>query len=135
MGYYTFFQLKMQDNNGKPLCMEKIDEINRAFLGIEYFGAGCRIEDYENYEERGRKSSTIEDYINDFINDYIFGEDMKWYDWLEDMTNLSKKFPDIRFILKGEGEDRSYDTWVCYFLNGKYQQEFAEQKFKKSKLW
>lgn len=44
----------------------------------------------------------------------------KWYDWKEDMSLLSKRFPEILFYLHGEGEN-SDDLWDAYFLGGKSQ--------------
>lgn len=54
--------------------------------------------------------------------DYPFGwlsyDSMKWYNWERDMTNLSEHFPEIEFVLYGEGEERD-DTWRAFFKNGK----------------
>lgn len=44
----------------------------------------------------------------------------KWYDWKEDMSLLSKRFPEILFYLHGEGENYD-DLWDAYFLGGKSQ--------------
>jgi hypothetical protein len=57
-------------------------------------------------------------------------EGIKWYDHENDMIELSKKFPDILFILKGEGEDAE-DLWVKYFLNGLMQLASARIEFEK----
>lgn len=45
-------------------------------------------------------------------------EDVKWYSWQKDMAYISEKYPDVLFILKGEGEDYP-DIWKAYFKNGK----------------
>lgn len=66
-----------------------------------------------------------------------FGEEVKWYDWEEDMKKVSLQFSDIVLILEGEGEE-SGDIWRAYFKNGKYQycpaeitfDEFDETKLK-----
>lgn len=46
--------------------------------------------------------------------------EIKWYHWEEDMLLLSSKFPDILFVLYGEGEDAD-DLWNAYFIDGKVQ--------------
>lgn len=48
------------------------------------------------------------------------GEAHKWYEHEKDMIAISKKFPDVVFILYGDGEDRE-DIWKKYFKNGKKQ--------------
>lgn len=45
-------------------------------------------------------------------------EEMKWYEYNEDMVALSKMFPDTLFELYGEGED-SEDIWKLTVKNGK----------------
>lgn len=44
----------------------------------------------------------------------------KWYDYEEDMLELSRKLPDVIFELYGDGES-SDDFWICYFRNGEKQ--------------
>lgn len=44
----------------------------------------------------------------------------KWYDCDEDMLNVSKQYPDVLFVLSGEGEE-SGDIWRTYYKNGKKQ--------------
>lgn len=62
--------------------------------------------------------------------DYAIGtdgdrlDDVKWYYHEEDMKDLSLKFPEIVFVLRGEGEDND-DTWYKYFKNGKMQSCYA----------
>lgn len=42
---------------------------------------------------------------------------MKWYDHEEDMIKISKKFPNLVFILDGDGEE-SGDIWREFYMNG-----------------
>lgn len=56
---------------------------------------------------------------------YLFDQEVKWYEHIEDMLTLSKEFPEIVFTLNGEGEE-SGDVWVAYFLNGKHVVHKAE---------
>jgi hypothetical protein len=73
-------------------------------------------------------------------NSFFFGgdnESCKWYNHDDDMITLSKQFPTVLFILKGEGEE-SGDLWIAYYQDGKYYRdnakivfpEFSEEKLK-----
>ena len=50
--------------------------------------------------------------------EYGYHANAKWYDWEEDMCLLSKRFPELLFCLRGEGETGD-DLWDAYFINGK----------------
>lgn len=56
------------------------------------------------------------------IADYLhcFQDDIKWYNYRENMIEHSLKYPDITFKLSGEGEETG-DLWREYYKNGKYQ--------------
>ena len=56
---------------------------------------------------------------------WYFDDSMKWYDNYDDMIEISKKFPDITFVLEGEGEEAG-DLWVKYFNNGEGEECYAE---------
>ena len=49
---------------------------------------------------------------------------VKWYGHEIDMLELSKSYPFVVFVLKGEGEE-SGDIWMKYFKNGKMYQSHA----------
>ena len=51
----------------------------------------------------------------DFLMDGAFYA--KWYNWKEDMTQISKKFSHMLFQLDGYGEE-PLDIWVATFCNG-----------------
>ena len=63
--------------------------------------------------------------ISDDEAKWCFDEHMKWYDHEKDMLDISKKFPNITFVLEGEGEDHE-DMWVKYFNNGEVEECYAE---------
>lgn len=79
---------------------------------------------YENYSyvttEREEEISTVLSEIVDIAFNNFGGlsyDSLKWYDHDDDMLKLSKMFPDVTFVLYGEGEERD-DNWVTYYKNG-----------------
>lgn len=68
------------------------------------------------------------DYIDETFGEYIDEDgytNSKWYHHVDNMRNVSIKFPDVLFTLSGEGEDNG-DLWKKYFKNGKVQACYAE---------
>lgn len=53
---------------------------------------------------------------------------VKWYSHEADMTALSAKYPEITFLLSGEGEEQG-DVWRKYFRNGKSRSIYAKLTF------
>lgn len=47
-----------------------------------------------------------------------YTESCKWYDWQKDMESLSADWPNVLFILEGDGENTG-DLWKAWFRNGK----------------
>lgn len=103
MGYLTRFNLKikylLEDGTllevGDPKVYEEIETASESFN--DWYGGG-----------------TIKSVL------YDDADSMKWYGWEEDMREFSKLFPDIVFVLEGEGEE-SGDIWCSYFKDGKNQ--------------
>jgi len=52
--------------------------------------------------------------------DYRCRTPCKWYSHDQDMLKLSKKFPEARFLLEGEGEEQG-DVWKHYYRGGRVQ--------------
>jgi hypothetical protein len=48
-------------------------------------------------------------------------QEAKWYDSHEDMTELTKKYPDLTVQLDGDGEN-SDDLWACRYRGGESEQ-------------
>ena len=44
-----------------------------------------------------------------------------WYEHHEDMIELSMVFPNLYFVLHGEGDDRE-DVWDSHYKNGMFQE-------------
>ena len=54
----------------------------------------------------------------DISGNYIDLGNFKAYDFVDDMTEISKEFPDIVFQFECHGEEFG-DVWKAYFKNGK----------------
>lgn len=89
---------------------------------------------------KGDSNNQIQNEIQEYIdaNDDLawalgegfgeFGESTKWYDHEKDMRKLSSLYPNVIFILEGEGEE-SGDVWKEYYRNGKMQKCQAKLVF------
>lgn len=99
MGYYTKYSLEIEY---KDEDAETIERLNNTTIDQGY----------------GK--------IGDLIRHGL--DDCKWYEHDEDMRDVSKKFPNVLFILSGEGEE-SGDIWKAYYKNGKVQRVKAEIVF------
>jgi len=89
---------------------------------------GKNIEDFEL--EISKKSVYDSDYN-------LFEDEIKWYDYSDDLKEFSKLYPELIFVVDGEGEE-SGDIWRAFYKNGKEQlsvpaiifDEFDETKLK-----
>ena len=109
MGYYTYYELKAYDpESGDPIDEALFSEV-QAELANYFVECGNTIEE-----------------ANDAIEELCkYGYEMKWYDYDEDMTRLSNKFPNIGFELEGKGEDGAW--WVAQYWGGRSRTELAER--------
>lgn len=58
--------------------------------------------------------------------DYVHREGRgKWYEWIEDVKEFSRRHPGLLFKVRREGEEAG-DIEVGYFLDGKHQGGRAE---------
>ena len=64
------------------------------------------------------------------LSGYSSFSEIKWYDHETHMRQISRKYKDLLFILRGEGEE-SGDLWVKYFKNGKMQTARARVEYDK----
>ena len=78
----------------------------------------------EVYEKIDKVLRTFNDYVESNGVDNGVGEwmdaDDTWYDSRKHMIEVSRVFPEIHFVLYGEGEDRG-DIWREHYIGGKYQ--------------
>ena len=102
MGYYTKYELSAWDAATRtPISMEKEYEISYR---LEQIAFGHM--DREEVERFGPVS--FETWTE---------ETMTWYDHETDMLTLSKEYPNLVFLLEGEGEEHG-DSWKFYTYNG-----------------
>lgn len=104
MGYYTYYSLEMHPSQEK----DRENEIRRAILSKIY---ECDSE------------GVAEDEIEFFLMDSL-----KWYNHEDDMKEISLAYPDIIFILHGEGEETG-DVWKAYYSNGESEKVMVEFTF------
>lgn len=98
MGYYTYFTMEARDTTtNAPLSAEKEKEICKRLWEI----------------------SKDAIYEGDHFWDCL-GDTLKWYDHHDDMITLSKEFPEVMFMLEGEGEERD-DNWRLFVQNGEWE--------------
>ena len=94
MGYYTSFTLFFKGVKNK----EQLESIIANLEPLDIFDPNPWQHD---------------DFYQFYCNDIY-----KWYNYKEDMEEISLMFPTCAFQLYGDGEEDD-DFWVCYFLNGK----------------
>lgn len=90
MGYSTMYNLSVHTDSS--LGIREVFQKANDFYGLHYA-----------IDEAG-------EYVNS----------VKWDEHEEDMLKLSVEFPDVIFILKGEGEEAG-DIWYKCFKSGKIQ--------------
>lgn len=91
IGYYTYYSLSVENEDN--FSKEELVKASRALAEITNIVKPSYIKDDTDYPF------------------YWISEDsMKWYDYDRDMTKLGELFPDMIFVLYGEGEDRD-DNW------------------------
>ena len=112
MGYYTYFSLDVENDEGKKIEIAK-ELWNRIFGSDEEM----TVVRYEG-KRYVRKHPCSDDDID--YNNLLFTEDMKWYECDDDMLEVSLLFPDCIFHLHGSGEDDD-DLWTSHYCNGKRQ--------------
>ena len=123
MGYYTAFEV----------TIEKIDP--KTFTPTWPKDQHKMPDNSEIPEELADRMHEIcEDLEFDRID--AFTGFAKWYDWEEELKELSKDYPEFMFTVEGSGEDAP-DFWICWIINGKSQferKELMHEPFNPKKL-
>ena len=105
MGYYTKFELAAYDAKTKQPINEDLEAEIARKIWVKLCGS-------DNYMPRN-------------FEDAVGGDAMKWYDHEEDMYDISLEYPDVIFVLDGEGEEFP-DAWRCFTHNGVSETMYAE---------
>ena len=111
MGYYTAHTMRAEGAVNEDVARQ----INKALEEKEIIGYALDTGYYYDKEQ--------------FIS-WDCADSAKWYSHEEDMLDISRQFPDVTFLLSGEGENQG-DMWDEYFHNGTAELCTAEIVFKK----
>ena len=113
MGYYTKFELEISGTG------------ERWVTGVNVKGEKIRVNIGIDHDEVIRELVDLSGY------EHLFdGDTHKWYEYDENMREISQKYPNLLFTLSGEGEE-SGDRWRAYYKAGKCQRELAKIEYGK----
>lgn len=128
MGYYTNYEFEIRSKD--PIADDVMSQINKAFCELWL----AKPYDQINWVNAGYfEPNETELKQPDFIQNSFLDEELKWYNWEEDMIELSKRFPSIGFILYGEGEERD-DNWKAAFFGGKGEVSYSSIVYEPNSL-
>jgi hypothetical protein len=102
MGYYTYMNAELKTSPDG----ERIEETSPIYKEVDKWFTDL-FEDEKALE------------------DVLAGENLKWYEVDEDMEKFAKEFPDVYFILWGEGEEQG-DVWVIETYQGEFHKDCAD---------
>lgn len=106
MGYYTYYDLEIKNVTTEEMFNAITEELNKR----DIIGYALELGTYHADTNTG----------------ILGGEQCaKWYDNEEDMSAISKMFPECVFILSGAGEEQG-DLWKSYFKNGLSETCYAD---------
>jgi hypothetical protein len=58
--------------------------------------------------------------------EHLFDDDCKWYEHHDDMKTISKKHPNVLFLLHGVGEEDG-NMWRAYYYGGECKDRIEAQ--------
>lgn len=100
MGYYTYFSLSYHGTPEDEQALQK----------------------YHVEDDNAEYSDPY--YINGIL-DGCADHDYKWYDWEKDIKVLASKFPNVLFILDGDGEENE-DHWEFRIKGKVWEHHYVE---------
>ncbi len=105
MGYMTYYSLVVGDDGKHVVPPQRCGEV------LDWLDRDDRFRDeLEDFHERGANGYT------------------KWYDHDRDVLRLSRAFPEILFVLWGQGEEAE-NLWKCYYFEGRMQEAPARIEY------
>lgn len=118
MGYYTRFSIEIRTAITQAKAKEIAAAINRAVFSKDVSEEDWffTLDDYESANVEDDEKATW---------DIMPDDELKWYDWEEDMKEIAKKYPAIEFRVEGSGEDKD-DWWVALFKGDRFQIKYVE---------
>lgn len=105
MGYMAYYMLVVGDEGEHSFPQARHEEVLDWLERDDIFR-----HELEDFHEQGMSGYTT------------------WYEHDRDMIRLSKVFPEILFVLWGEGEEPE-DLWKCYYLGGRMQEAPARVEY------
>ena len=108
MGYYTRFNLEIRSEITKKTAEEIVKSIN------DKIGFKCFTLYVPSYIE---DTDTVSWDIEAF-------DEMKWYEWENDMDEIAAQYPDIEFRIEGNGDDKE-DWWIALYKGKRKQIKYA----------
>ena len=102
MGYYTTYSITIKGIETDS--MKKMHDLHRSMLQLDIFS----------------NAGLSQDWFVDGIDEleFLTGDIATWNGYVDDMTKLSKLYPQYVFKVSGQGEGYQ-DIWDHYFKNGK----------------
>lgn len=100
MGYYTDFDLKIISDK-------------------KFFNVECKHCNATGIVQMSPYEAVTSKY--EYLRAENLDDSQKWYEYNENMIEVSEEFPDILFQLNGAGEEPG-DIWVKYYKNGRSQE-------------
>lgn len=141
MGYYTDFTLKIevkkQEIRETQAAQDLLAFLRRAGFDTDEYTVGRMITENIQHFDLGEvderdiidRLKEISDYESWYDHDDEWKlSEVKWYDHKDHMKQLSKEYPDVTFILSGDGEEQG-DVWREVWVNGSVKRQKAQLVF------
>ena len=109
MGYYTNYELTIQ-GTGERWVTGVDAQLNKVRVNI------------------GVDHDEVKKELVEIVGYNPFEDSCKWYDNDVNMREISRRYPDLLFVLTGQGEEPN-DMWRCYHKAGKRQREQAKVEY------